>query len=97
MTITFIRQKDQGQSYYYSLHDRQKSLFADFILVAIWGKEIAKGREKVYTFKTQKEMDIKVRKIFKQRIQQGYKVLYSFARKEHEKNLVNQIQEFRIG
>ena len=87
MIITFYRFNGKVNRYY-TIHDRQGDLFSTFSFTAVWGVEMYKGREKVYIFTSREPMERKIRAIFKERMRQGYKVLYSFARKKAEKELL---------
>ncbi len=87
MIITFYKYTDRT-SRYYTIHDRQGDLFSTYSFTAVWGTELSRGREKVYVFDTREDMEKKIRSIFRDRMLKGFKVLYSFARKQEEKNLL---------
>lgn len=97
MTITFYKKSDDGKVQYYSLHDRQGDFFSPFVLTAIWGSELDSGRVKVYSFSTGKEQDKKLRDIFNQRVRNGYRVLYSFARNKHFKAMIEEFEHAASG
>jgi hypothetical protein len=44
--VTLYKKDRQGQPYYYTVHDRQGSLFAPFTLTIMWGKKLDRPREK---------------------------------------------------
>ncbi|HOV63548.1 MAG TPA: WGR domain-containing protein [Spirochaetia bacterium] len=94
MMVVFYLQTDDSIRYY-SIHDRQGNLFKPFTFTVTWGKGLSSGRIKVYTFETRHEMEEKIRGIFKARIRQGYKLLYSFSRKRYYRDLFREFtQEF---
>ena len=93
MTVTFYKNTQTGKSQYYSLHDRQGDLFTPYVLTAIWGKDLNSGRSKVYTFKSGDDLDLKLRKLFVQRIRMGYKVLYSFARSPRYRKMFRELEK----
>lgn len=94
MIITFYKFTGKTNRYY-TIHDRQGDLFSTYSFTAVWGIEMYSGREKMYTFKSREQMERKIRLIFKERIRNGYKVLYSFARKAAEKELLCEVTELR--
>lgn len=96
MIITFYKY-DGRVNRYYTIHDRQGDLFSTFSFTAVWGIEMYGGREKVYVFKTRDQMEKKIRRIFKERVRKGYRVLYSFARKADEKKLLADAAEWNMG
>ncbi|MFP4484627.1 MAG: WGR domain-containing protein [Spirochaetaceae bacterium] len=81
MLITFYRSDSSDEVHFYSIHDRQPSLFGDHAFTVIWGRALRRGREKVYTFSTREELDDKLRELISTRIREGYRVLYSYFRK----------------
>lgn len=91
--ITFYKAKKDGSLRYYSIHDRQSHLFSRFAFSAIYGMNQGSGREKIYTFQTRREMDKKLRDIFNDRIDKGYKVLYSYAKKRKYKTMFQEVGE----
>ncbi len=97
MTITFYRKDSSGELCFYTIHDRQQNLFTSCTFTALWGRGLSSGREKSYTFESSTSMDEKLRELFKQRIREGYKVLYSFARKKRFKRMFNGIGEEKIS
>ncbi|MFP4364472.1 MAG: WGR domain-containing protein [Spirochaetia bacterium] len=86
MIVTLYKTGKDGRQMYYTIHDRQGVFFDKNAFTAIWGRGIDTGREKYYTFDTRKDMDEKIRKLLKDKMKKGYKVLYSYFRKEKEKN-----------
>jgi predicted DNA-binding WGR domain protein len=90
MTITFYKKTDTN-SRYYTMHDRQGNLFSRYTFTAVWGTVLQSGREKVFTFDRQQDMEKKLRFLMKKRIKSGYKVLYSFSRKEIYTDIFNSI------
>ncbi len=94
MIITFFKFNGKVNRYY-TIHDRQGDLFSTFSFTAVWGVEMYSGREKVYVFGSREQMEQKIRIIFKDRIQRGYEVLYSFARNRDARKLFEQIDKMR--
>jgi hypothetical protein len=91
MMITFYKAKKDGSLLYYSVHDRQSHLFSKYSFSTIYGMDQGFGRERVYTFQTRREMDKKLREIFNERVNIGYKVLYSYAKKPKYKTMFNEV------
>ena len=83
MIITFFKEDAKGNFWYYSVHDRQGNLFADYAFTITWGREPNAGREKVCLFETRRQMEKELRGIIHKKVKQGYRVLYRFARKNH--------------
>ncbi len=81
MTITFYKVSSNGETRYYTIHDRQGHLFGHYTLTAIWGSALNAGKEKVHTFENSGEMERKVKEICRAKLRQGYRVLYSFSRR----------------
>ncbi len=94
MIVTFYK-FNGSVNRYYTIHDRQGDLFSTYSFTAVWGIEMYRGREKVYAFTAREPMERKIRAIFKERMRRGYKVLYSFARKQDEKKLLQEVQAVR--
>jgi predicted DNA-binding WGR domain protein len=87
MLITFYRSDADDEPYFYSIHDRQPSLFGEYAFTVIWGRALRKGREKVYSFESREELDDKLRELVRRRIEEGYRVLYSYFRKNEYRQL----------
>ncbi|MFQ3621445.1 MAG: hypothetical protein SNJ78_10950 [Spirochaetales bacterium] len=102
MMLTLYKKDKRGNTYFYTLHDRQGSLFAPFTLTVTWGNSLQKSTERVYTFQTHQEMNKKIREIIDGKIQKGYSVLYSYFRPTDAKDIRLQIEransfKFREG
>ena len=80
MMITLYRTDSLGASHYYTLHDRQGHLFSEYSFTTVWGRNLSASREKVYQFKSRAAMDARIRKILREKIAGGYRVLYSYLR-----------------
>ncbi|MDC7228117.1 MAG: hypothetical protein PQJ61_15240 [Spirochaetales bacterium] len=91
MMITFYKAKHDGSLRYYSVNDRQSHLFSKYSFSVIYGIDQGAGRERVFTFRTRREMDAKLREIFNERVQKGYKVLYSYAKKPKYKTMFKEV------
>jgi len=94
MTITFYKQQS-GFTRYYTMHDRQGSLFSPYTFTAVWGRVLERGREKVYTFDSRETMDKKLRELMRKRISSGYRVLYSFSRSSEYKEIFKTAVEIK--
>jgi hypothetical protein len=81
MMITLFRKGPGGSLQYYTIHDQQPDLSARFSLSTVWRTGSGKGREKHYVFETLSDMDHKIRELFGRRLRAGYRLLYSFSRK----------------
>ena len=91
MMITFYKAEKDGSLRYYSVHDRQSHLFSKYSFSTIYGMDQGQGRERVYTFQTRREMDRKLREIFNERVEIGYKVLYSYAKKPKYQTMFKEV------
>ena len=85
--ITLYKTDQQGRIHYYSLDDRQGHLFAKFTFTVNWGMTLTAGREKVHAFTTRPEMDKKLQHLIQDRVNSGYRVLYSFFRNQEYRYL----------
>ncbi|HOV37156.1 MAG TPA: hypothetical protein PLG79_00405 [Spirochaetales bacterium] len=92
MMLTFYRKDKEGATYYYTIHDRQGSLFTEYTLTTTWGRNLGKSREKIYTFHTRQELDVKLREIIEINLKRGYRVLYSYFRADDAEDLKTKIQ-----
>ncbi|MCX7788975.1 MAG: hypothetical protein N2442_14895 [Spirochaetes bacterium] len=95
MMVTLYRKDNQGHAFYYTIHDRQGSLFAPFTLTVMWGRRLDRSREKIFTFATHQEMNRKVRWILDKKIRDGYRVLYSYFRSEDAADLKAKIELYQ--
>ena len=95
--ITFYKPSDAGVVRYYSVHDRQGSLFLTHGFTAVWGSFPKAGRERVYTFEDRESMDRKLREIFRRRVRDGYRVLYSFSRNQRYVTLFEEFRTREVG
>jgi len=80
MIITLYKPGADGSIRYYTIHDRQPLLTARFALTVAWRAGEGREREKIYGFETLSEVDTKVRQVFKRKVKDGYRLLYSFVR-----------------
>lgn len=95
MMVTLYKKNSEGQPFYYTLHDRQSSLFASFTLTILWGRKLDRPREKVITFTSHQEMNRKIRSILDKKMQEGYRVLYSYFRAEDAEDLKTKIARYQ--
>jgi preprotein translocase subunit SecD len=79
MQVVLYKKTRNNSLYYYSLDDRQQSLFHPHALTVRWGTSIDGGRERQYYFKSAREKDQKIRSILKAKLKE-YQVLYSYFR-----------------
>lgn len=77
MLITLYKHDKRGRTWYYSLDDRQQSLFAPCTLTVQWGTDLLNGAKRQFTFDSPTERDNKVREILRAKLK-DYKVLYSY-------------------
>ena len=96
MTITFFN-NESSVPRYYTIHDRQGNLFTPYTFTSVWGIFLKSGREKTFAFKSQIEMERKLRFLINKRIESGYKVLYSFSRCREYTEIFNSIREEQAG
>jgi len=87
MMITLYKTDSKGQIHYYSLDDRQGHLFSRHTFTVSWGTALTSGREKVYMFDSREAMDGRIQKLIHHRVQQGYRVLYSYFRTQEYRYL----------
>lgn len=79
MQVVLYKTNKKNNLYYYSVDDRQQSLFHPFAITVRWGSTPDGGRERHYYFETEMEKNKKIRSILKERLKQ-YQVLYSYFR-----------------
>ncbi|MBN1412448.1 MAG: WGR domain-containing protein [Spirochaetales bacterium] len=91
MMIALYRIDTKGRGQYYYLHDYQGNLFSPYSFTTVWGKEMAKGREKLYTFQTRFEMDAKLKDLFGVKVAEGYKVLYAYPHQNFYQHLFSHL------
>ncbi|HAK45940.1 MAG TPA: hypothetical protein DCO79_08500 [Spirochaeta sp.] len=91
MMITFYKAKHDGSLRYYSVHDRQSHLFSKYSFSVIYGMDQGAGRERAFTFQTRRAMDRRLREIFQERVDKGYKVLYAYAKKSKYKTMFKEV------
>ncbi len=96
MIITFFKEDTKGHFWYYSVHDRQGNLFADYAFTITWGREPNAGREKVKLYDSRKEMEKALRSIIRIKTRQGYRVLYRFARKDHFVEILKELDNTAV-
>ncbi|GAB4365960.1 MAG: hypothetical protein Kow009_02740 [Spirochaetales bacterium] len=92
-----VKKDPKGHAYYYTIHDRQGSLFAPFTLTVMWGRRLDRPREKVFTFMTHPEMNHKIRWILDRKLRKGYRVLYSYFRSDDATDLKTKVSRYQIA
>jgi len=95
--VTLYKRDNHGQTYYYTLHDRQGSLFATYMLTVMWGRKLERSREKIFTFASHQEMNRKIRGILDKKFREGYRVLYSYFRSEDADDLKAKIALYQAS
>jgi predicted DNA-binding WGR domain protein len=80
MMITLYKTDPKERIHYYSINDRQGHLFSSHTFTVNWGPALTAGREKVYSFESRAEMDRKLQLLIRERIRNGYRVLYTYFR-----------------
>jgi hypothetical protein len=70
----------RGRDKFYALHDLQKDLFYKHTLSVLSGIVGKTSREKQYTFDTLEEKNAVVRALFRQKIKEGFKVIYEYPK-----------------
>lgn len=94
MMVTLYKKDHQGQPYYYTVHDRQGSLFAPFTLTITWGKKLGQPRETIITSTTHEEMNQKIHVILDKKLREGYRVLYSYFLPNEAEDLKARIAQY---
>ena len=80
MIITLYKLARDGTTHYYTIHDRQPLLDSPYSLCASWRIGLGKERERLHRFQTLLEKDRTIRGLIAKRVNDGYKILYSFSR-----------------
>jgi predicted DNA-binding WGR domain protein len=93
MMLTLFRVDAKGFAHYYSFHDRQGHFFSAYTLTVSWGRNMI-SREKVYEFETHYAMDFKIKKILREKIGQGYRILYSYLRPDEHKDFYPLLKKY---
>jgi hypothetical protein len=83
MYIVLHRKTKAGKTYYYSLDDRQRTLFAACALSLRWGHSVTGGSTKELFFSSISEKDAKAKSILQEK-RKTYEVLYSYLGDAHE-------------
>jgi predicted DNA-binding WGR domain protein len=97
MMVTLYKPDKTGRMRYYSISNRQGNLFSPFTFTVTWGVALSAGRERQYVFESQQDLDQKLRELVNSRLKAGYKVLYTFFRKEERERLRPLIQRTRVS
>ena len=85
MLVTLYKHDPKGRTWYYTLDDRDQSLFHYYTLTVSWGTDLFAGARRQYTFETLAEKDKKIRDILTKKTRR-YKILYSYFRKTQGTN-----------
>ncbi len=91
--ITFYKRNRAGNPYYYSIHDRQASLFSDYSFTAIWGRRLSSGREKHYVFEDRNSMENTLVAVMNRKVKDGYKILYKYSREKRYNRIFHDLEQ----
>lgn len=97
MMIALYKTNKKGQMNYYYIHDYQGNLFAPYSFTAIWGRNMNSGKEKVFTFETRAAMDAKLKEIFKRRMRDSYKTLYTYPPNNNYQDILDDVVRLRAS
>jgi hypothetical protein len=78
--LTLYRSNEKGDLFYYTVHDRQSALFSAFAFTIVKAKGEGRSCEKLMTFDTLEEMESALVAVIRDRIRDGYRILYVFFR-----------------
>lgn len=84
MLFLTLYKMENNTQYEYSIHDIQNNLFELYNLSVVSRINGRLRKEVQYSFETQVEKDNKIRELFRNKISQGYKLLYTFPRQMDE-------------
>ncbi|MBN2533717.1 MAG: WGR domain-containing protein [Spirochaetales bacterium] len=71
----------RGRDKFFTIHDLQKDLFYKYTLAVYSGNVGGSIREKQYAFDSEDEKKAVLQALFKQKIKEGYKVIYEYPKK----------------
>ncbi len=77
MQVVLYKKSTGDQTHYYSIDDREESLFHPHAVTIRWGRSLENGRERHFYFSTMQEKNKKIRSILKDKLRE-YQVLYSY-------------------
>lgn len=83
MVISLYKLVNEKAVYIYTIHDRDRLLDYPYSVTTNWRKNMGRGRERTRGFNSVLKKNLYIQKVFKEKIKQGYKILYSFE-KLHE-------------
>lgn len=95
--ITFYKTDKRGHIRYYSIDDRQGNLFSPHTFTVHAGPALTVGRERAYVFANRREMDAKLRELIDSRIRDGYRVLYTYFRRNEYAELRPVLERARVS
>ncbi len=81
MLISLYKVKDERTLFIYTIHDRQRLLDFPFSVTTNWRRNMGKGKERTRGFISEEAKNAYIQKVFKEKIKDGYRYLYSFERK----------------
>ncbi len=84
MQVVLYKKTVKNNLYYYSIDDRQQSLFHPHAITVRWGSKPDGGREKQYYFISETEKNRKIRSLLKVKLKE-YEVLYSYFKDMQQK------------
>jgi hypothetical protein len=97
MMVTLVRPKRDGELTYFSMHNRQGNLFSPYTVTVVSGDSLRQGKERQLVFDSQRELDEKVRKLIRDHLSRGYRVLYSYFRANDDSVLQRDVRSAIVG
>lgn len=91
MLVILYKKTPRGTLSYYTLDDRQSSLFSAWTLSVAWGRTPDAAARKHYQFATLEEKNRKIRRLMQEKLR-TYQVLYSYFKDAAERNSLVQSQ-----
>ncbi len=92
MMITLYKAEDSGDIYYFCLSTRQDHE-SRFHFCINWGFTLKNGRQKTFTYDSRDEMNRKMKLFITAKMKDGYKILYSFFRKDEYQHFQKVLSE----
>jgi predicted DNA-binding WGR domain protein len=96
MQIILQKKNSSNRPFFYSLDDRQRSLFHRYTLTLRWGHAITGGSVKQLYFDSQSEQDRAIQTILKKKLLR-YDVIYSYFRDQKSPKQSSSPHQRHIG
>ncbi|MBN1698472.1 MAG: WGR domain-containing protein [Spirochaetales bacterium] len=97
MIIALYKITSHDEISYYYIHDYQGHLFSPYTFTAIWGKNLSMGKEKSFSFSTQSDMDKRIHELFKTKLKQGFKLLYTYPPRNDYQDMFIHLAEKQVS